>query len=514
MGFIGRDTPGANAYFMFARQVQQGRNWMQNYYTSEPLPGHYFHFEWWAFGKFARWTGLSLIATFHLGRIAGVFLFLIAVYLLAAASLPTVRQRRLAVALICLGSGLGWAIWAINHGAALSLPLPRDLKGVSVPGHLINKPHFIRAGIFAALQYAFLLLGERTQRRRYFLASGCAAAAQSMIRPFHIPETYLVYALFPVLRWIQEQRFDRRRFENYALAAAVHTPMLLWHGYVFLTNPLGLSPWKRQADMLLMQLLWMGIPFLLISLQFAIKGLSHIPKAGLVPLLLGLWLGAAFAVVNLTPYLAWTQESHYAYVLVPPILAVAGPLPWLYRALCASPRLWARLPFPINTDRCKRAAALVLLAISMPTTAIVYAQFFTHLHHPPAWQPWRYYISDGFYGGIQWLGTHADRGSVVLASHPASQFIPRFVDNKIVLAQDVITANFNTKLGQVKRFFQGDGDEAFKRSILERYHVDYVIYGDLERQLGSVDLDRFTWLRPVYRAGDVTLYRVLRNGVR
>lgn len=507
MGFVGRGTPGANSYFMMARQSQEGYNCIENFYAPEPRSRSYFHFEWWAFGKFARRTGLSLIATFHIWRVVGVFAYLFAIYYLAAAALDTVFKRRTAVALICFGTGFGWLLWILNQ-YGLDLPISRDLKGIGVPGYLMNKPHFIRAGIFAALQYGFLLSGERTGKRHFFVLSGLAASFGSMIRPFHILETYGVCFLFPVLRSIQDRRINVESFKNYLLAAAVHTPMLLWHAYVWKENPLGLSPWQHQAEFMLHQMLWLGLPFTLICIQFLLKGFSHIPRAKAPSLMLGLWLFLALLGVNAFPYLSWAQESHYAFVMVPPILAVAGALPWLYRSVLTWKPLRQRFPLALDSLRLRRLAAVALIVASTPTTMFVYAQFFTQLHAPSG--QWRYYISDDLAAAFEWIEKHSEPDTVVLASNGTSQFIPRFMDRKVVTSHDILTPYFGEKSALVHRFFAQEGDEEFKRYLIGRFDIRYVVYGEFEQEIGDQELGDCAWLDPVFTGGRVTVFKVMR----
>ncbi|MCC6143758.1 MAG: hypothetical protein IT368_08115, partial [Candidatus Hydrogenedentes bacterium] len=153
MGFVGRGTPGAQGYLMLAQQVMGDRQLMENKMTNEPLPRTYVNVEFWLYGKFAKYTGLGLMGTFHAWRALTAIAYLCIIYFLAALGLPTVFLRRTALLLIALGSGLGWIIWCINVMTPLDLPLPLDLNGVAISGYLMNKPHFIRGGLFAALQY-------------------------------------------------------------------------------------------------------------------------------------------------------------------------------------------------------------------------------------------------------------------------------------------------------------------------------------------------------------------------
>ena len=208
MGIIGRGTPGANSYLAFARQVAEGRHLVTNLYNPHAPAHAYFHAEWWIMGMVSRITGVPLLFWFHAGRILSAAAFLLAAYYLCAVFLPERAARRGGLALIAFGAGFGWILVGANATLGTDLTLPLDTRGVTIFGYLMNKPHFIRAGAFAALQYAWLIRGIQTGNVRYFLLSGLAASGHSLVRPYHIPEACLVLLLFLGIRTL----YDRRAF--------------------------------------------------------------------------------------------------------------------------------------------------------------------------------------------------------------------------------------------------------------------------------------------------------------
>lgn len=503
MGVVGRGTPGANGYFMFSRQAQEGFQLMENQCTPEPLPRTFFNLEWWSLGKIARWTGLSLIMVFHLERLVAVFGLLFSVYYLASLSLDTVYQRRLAVALIGLGSGLGWTIWVANHGLGMSLIIPRDLKGVCISGYLINKPHFIRAVICAVLKYAFLLQGARTGKTRYFVYSGLMALTHSAMQPYHIPDTYLVYAAYPVLLNVRAGSWSWARFKNYMVAGAVFSPAVLYYAWMAYDGTLGMSGWERKPGFLIEYVFWIGWTFLAVAAVF--PWLMRLRTAKDSTLLLGLWILAAWLMCNLYPYWGAGQEAaFYPFHVVPPILAVGGPLAWGIGALRRRPA-WA-----VVTRRTALAAGVALVGVSMPSTAIVYAQMFTTAHSGTP--DWTYYLDEDYFRTLEWLHAHDSSNGVVLASPAGSQFVFRMTRHKTVTGHDMLTARYEEKNALVHRFYSQAGDEAFKQEFVRRFSVRYVLYGDLERRLGAFTPDAYAWLRPVHTQGSTVLYAVEPGG--
>lgn len=502
MGFVGRGTSGANGYLMMARQCAEGHHLIENFMTAENVKRNYFNLEWWLYGKCARWSGLSLIQTFHLFRVTGVFFLVGAVYFLVTVCFETRYFRRLALTLIVFASGFGWLIWGANKALGMSLPLPLDLSGVTIFGYLVNKPHFIRAGIFSALQFGFLLLAEKTGQRKYYVWSGIMAGGNTLIRPFHLPETYALYLIYPALRAFQEKRIDWSRIKGHALAATVQLPALIPHVYTALWKPLGLSVWARQTEFLLPMTLWLGLPFALVCIYFIIKGFGHLPEARPVPLMMGTWLFIAWLLVQSFPYFNWSHEGFFPFMYAPVILALSGPLPWLVETV----QRYIRQPISWERPGLRFTAATLLVLACLPSSVYVYADFFVRLHHPQA--PWRYYLSNDELAAIDWLGDHLSPGDTVLSMPETSQFIPRFRDVKVVIAHDILTADYQEKNWMVQRFFHSRYDDHFKRWAMEQLDAQYLLIGPCERFPHGLKPADHPWLEALFTRGQCTVYRV------
>ena len=494
MGFVGRDTAGSNSYFAFARQAAEGRVFMTNLYTPYAPSEAYVNPEWWAMGTVARWTGRSLEAVFHGGRVLTVLAFLLAVYYLCAVSLDQRCHRRAALLLIVCGSGFGWIVWIANRLGGFGLELPWDIHGVSPFAYLINKPHFMAAGVFAALSYAWFIRGDQTGRLGFFCAAGFAAAAHSLVRPYHIPESILFLALYVLVRG---HGVACKRPAIHALACGLcHAPAILWHAWILFENALGLQGFHAWRPVLLLaQIFWYGLPFAAILVHLAItvlRGRAWQPDFSV----LVLWMTAAMLLLQAAPWFPWGVESYFAWILAPPILFLRHTWPvfacWLAKQTDCRPA--------------RRVVIATIIALVLPSSLFAYADFFHDLQHPDYRE--RYYVRHDFLNAAEWLRDNTEGEPVVLASLESSPFLPRIANLRVVSGQDALSANYPMMNEWVFRFYISPEDDGFKRWLCEQQSVAYVLVGPFEREFMTMRPEDHPWMVPVFESGDAAVYRV------
>ena len=535
MGFIGRGTLGANSYMSLARQVAEGHTFMTNLCTPEPRPHAFFHVEWWLFGMAARVTGWSLITIFHIGRVLTVLAFCLAVYYLVAAVFGATRMRLAAFLLILCGAGLGWIPYGVNKAAGLELPLVLDVQGVNVFAYLMNKPHFMRAGAFTALFMGWFLRGEATGRRGYFLLAGLACGAGGFIRPFHLPDTLLfllaygavaavitsspralpvddirtcaegrkrgtVHALadslgtVPILLHFLGRRIDWGALSNAALTGVGLVPALLWYARLGATNPLGMSREPFPALTLLMLTLWLGLPFAAVMAHGTWCGLRTTVNVSRETTVLALWLLAALLCSQAPPFYPYAHETYFPFVFAAPLLFLRHTGPAIRDGLAR----W--FPWRGLTP----VLVALLVAAVLPSSAVAYAKFFNDIRHPDV--PWRYTLPKDVTNAMHWIETHTPEGSVVLANHSISQYIPYIAGRKILSGQDILmTQNYTRKAGEVGRFFYSPGDDGFKRWLCAYYGIGYVLLAAEDTVVTPANLP---WLSPVYKSPGAAVYAV------
>jgi hypothetical protein len=488
---------------MMAEQGQEGAWLFENRISSETTPRAYFNLEWLLFGRMAAWTGVSLVSMFHIWRIFGVFLFIMCANFLIGLCLPDNRYRILCLLLLIFGSGFGWMLASINYFLGAHLAVTSDFYGVTLFAHLVNKPHFIRGAIFAMLTCAFLIQGEKSGKYRYFVYSGLAASAHGFIRPFHIPETYLLYVTVPMILCYFEGQINRQRFLNYALAGLVFLPTTI---YLLLTaywNVLGMAGWQGFSHHLLTMMLWLGFPFCICIFALCWGGLSMLRKQDVSTLILSLWLLAAWLVANAFPYYSpGAESSFYALAIAPPILIFCGLYQFGLRFFVTHyPRLntW-------TAGRRGMALAILFLVFSVPSNAYNYYDFFAGLHEVRDYV--RHYIDNDEYNALVWMRGNTNPDDVMLASVQVAQFAPRLSGNRVFAGHEHYTPNFTEKTQQLYRFYGQSNDAEYKQGLVTLFHIDYLFYGPFERKIGQLNPKGIPWLVKVYDQGEVQIYRV------
>jgi len=510
MGLIGRDVPSANAHLMFARQSQEGYHLFENRLTGEELPRSYVNAEWWLLGKVARRTGFSMIAVFHIGRVISVALFMFAAYYLISQCVDTAFQRRFALALMAFGSGFGWILWLASKVSNFTYPYLLDLDGVTPFGYLISNPHAVRMHALAMLTFAFLLAGERSGKRRFFILSGLCALAHANMRPYGIPETYLIFFLFPMLLCLKERRFSLVRVKNYAIAAAFPIIQVLYYVHLMNSNALGsiIEGVDAKPPFFLDYIIWLGPPFLLIF--FGFEGFTRLRRMRSSSLMLVLWIVLSFLISESYPYLRWGFEACFALFLVPPILATAGPLRVIHRFVINSSLASRVVRARVSADVFKRVAASLFIAFCSLSSVIAYGRMFTRLRNCP--HP--YYVTDDLYDSLVWLDQNTEPEQVVLACPGTGTYVPRVGGNKTFTGHYCATLNSDEKNRLADRFFARRGDEGFKKELIDKYRIRYVLFGPHEKRPGGAVPSDHSWLKQVYSRGDVAIYEVVPGGTR
>jgi uncharacterized membrane protein len=128
---------------------------------------------------------------------------------------------------------------------------------------------------------------------------------------------------------------------------------------------------------------------------------------------------------------------------------------------------------------------------------------------------------------MDWLAAHTSPGDTVLCAYETGNYVPARAGNRVVLGLGPQTVDIERKREEVQRFYDssyaGAEADAWRRELLRRYDVAYVLFGPRERALAcdpdramenkcqqrASELRRVSYLEVVYEEDGYVLYYVL-----
>jgi uncharacterized membrane protein len=95
-----------------------------------------------------------------------------------------------------------------------------------------------------------------------------------------------------------------------------------------------------------------------------------------------------------------------------------------------------------------------------------------------------------------------------LGSYETGNYLPVHAGGRAFLGHGPETVNADQKRVDVARFFDAATEDDWRRDLLQRYDVDYVFWGPVERDLGEFDPGTASYLRRVHEAGAHVVFLV------
>jgi len=157
---------------------------------------------------------------------------------------------------------------------------------------------------------------------------------------------------------------------------------------------------------------------------------------------------------------------------------------------------WQQVIWPCLARPARLLAVASVALLVLPSNLLVYAAAFSAV---PRRAP-EVFLTQGEAAALDWLAGQP-AGRVVLASPDFSLFIPARTDARVIYGHPHETVNAAAHQQAVEDFFAGRiSPEMFE----EQYHVDYVVYGPREKELGPEPA--LNGWGKVFQQGEVTIY--------
>jgi hypothetical protein len=447
-------------------------------YTSEPGNGAYVYLFYLFLGHLARWTGLSLIFTFHLARVigAGLLVFsLLRFYDRLFADRPDLH--RTATWLTLIGSGMGWLLLFFG-------PNPTDFWVAEAYPFLsmYTNPHF-PIGL-ALLVFAFILLIDPSFRFRegWLVVIGLLLA---VIQPFGVVVALVVSGGWLVWTWLETRRFEWRPVFCLGVLGG---PYLLYQFWVLRVDPV-LSVWNRQ-NLTFSPPLWDFLFAFSPALILAVLGLIQLYKMKEHPArrILISWLALALLLV----YFPFSLQRRFMLGFYVPVAALA---------VFGLDSLRQKL----STGRHPRRARWLtpaLFALALPTNLLlILIGLAGAVSHAPI-----LYVTHDEDRALAWIQAQTPQHALILASPDIANLVPAYTGRRVIYGHPFETVSAALEEQRVKEFYSQNTKVNPGSGLIFDRQVDYILYGPRERQLGSgIDLSAFSL---VFTSGPVQIYAV------
>ena len=492
-----------NSYFAKMRQGANGAWLFHIPYTVEEHPGTIVYIHYLLLGKLAHLTGLSLELTYHVARLVCGALLLGAIYSFRARFTPHRAIRRIAFLLIVFSGGLGWLLTVLGRAEWLG-SLPLDL--ISPEGYvfltLYSPPHI--ALVTACLLWGLLYV--RDGAGQHHIGKTCIGAGAfliaALIGAFYLVVPYSVLGVAWLIDTLDRRHPDWRALWLTVLSGIPTALVLGYDAYYFGFDPV-YSVWAAQNLVPSLHPLHYVAGYLLLG-TLAILGAWRVARKRWRQFRLPLaWL----LIVPLLLSLPFSARRRLVIgALVP--LGLFAALGWVYCLALPFGRSrfvrWLSRHPRYSRAGMRRWVTAALVLITVPTNLLLILGNSVEISRRG--EP--IFHSQAELDALDWLRTHSTADDTVLCAYGTGNYVPARAGNRVLLGLDVETIHSDRKRAEVDRFFNSAESDAWRRQLLDRYRITYVLVGPNERALGAYDPDRSPDLVSVYRDDGYVIYQV------
>jgi hypothetical protein len=438
-------------------------------YTTQKGEGSYLFLFYLFLGHFSRWTGLSLLAVFHLARVLGAVSMLCALIAFCNHIFANdLKFNRKAVLLAAIGSGVGW----------LALPTGQFTSDFWVAEaypflSAYANPHF--AFGLALLLALFLFTYKVHSIRNNLLLFGLSILL-AIIQPFGVVIALIVISGKLALDSWDEKRLKWQPVLPVLLGGGIP---LLYQYWAILTDPL-LSGWNLQ-NVTPAPPLWDLILSLSPALLLAIYAIGKRWKAGTLkqirlPLV---WLIASLILI----YLPFNLQRRFMFGLYVPVAILA---------VSALAHLEGR--------RLVRTWVAVLVFSILTNIIILAAGFFGVSARDPS-----LYLTRGEFEALEWIRAETHEDAIILASPEMGRFIPAYTGRRVIYGHPFETVHAEEQERLVLALYADAENQSQVAAKMQSSGVDYIFVGPREREIGTPH-----WLSgwmPVYLSGEISILK-------
>ncbi|MEZ4640048.1 MAG: hypothetical protein R2856_34670 [Caldilineaceae bacterium] len=498
------NTPDHLQYFSWMRELTEG-HLSANKLTPEPNAPVFFNLLWWGMGQLGAVLGLDYAGVYQILRVVATVLFLLLSYHLCRRFLANTLMRRAAFLLIAFGAGFGWVLIVLKYtvtNGELLMPL---LVYIAEPNSFLSmlaSPHFTAAALYVGV-FELALIGQEKRQQRYAVYAGLLALFLGWQHAYDLILVYGILGIYTGMLLLRD-----RRLPWHMIVSLFIIGIISWWPALYSVLLTSLDPiWSEvlaQFDNAgvftpnLLQLpVLLGFTFLLALFTLLRENPLRLQQWDNNALFLRAWFWANFALI----YIPTDYQIHMlnGWQIPIAILAVEG----LFRYVLPAAR---RLRLRMDEATLRRSLVVLVLAAVIPTNVYLFFWRFVDLSR----HDYPYYLHQDEIAAMAWLDDHVAPDDVVLSSEMIGQYVPTLTGAHAFLAHWAQTVDYFTKVDAVDTFFGTQTDDG-RRQTIDRYSVDYVIVGPVERALGGDPLLDASFAENVFSTPLVNVYAVDAN---
>ncbi len=444
-------------------------NWLVYFmHTPEPHSGAFIQVIYLLLGHLSRLISISPIIIFHVARVGAALFMYVALYQLGATIWTRLRTRRIFFIVAAVGSGLGWFLAPLLQNAAFpDFAVPEAYPFYST---LMNV-HFPLTIACLALLAALLIMAYRpgadqdpTIDSMWPLAS-LLSVVLALLYPQSLVPIGAALILYVAIVWWQDRRITARLLRWLLAVVLPAIPIAAYYMITIMYNP-AMAEWNRQnvttAPSVPVLLAGFGIP-LLIALPGIYRAIRRFERDGDRVMLL--WLAAMLILL----YLPFNTQRRFLVGMMIPVAYFATRAiedVWLTHIS----RRWRPTVFAVLLPLMSISQILMLFLPVLPAIT-GYPQAAVGI-----------FLERDYAFTYNWLEGHTSQNDVVLASPVASAWIPGWAGARVVYGHPYETLYADQKKQEVLDWYNGTGDCS---TIINEYHVRYILYGPEEEKLGD-----------------------------
>jgi hypothetical protein len=484
-----------NSYLAWMHQAADGHVLFKDVYTTEPHARMLFHPLFFALGNVARGLGLTVATVHSAARVAFGFAVFVALYPFACLFFRRESSRWMAVVVTSLSMGFSWLVHVPGVSAVPESWFLTGWVEASTFMAVYALPLF-SASLLLMLGTFHLLLRAFAERRSRLAA--WAGALGLLLFSTHFFDTLIVYpvlAAYVIVQFLldEDEEAFRFRLRASALFVAVSVISPLWNLFSSLVNPVFREHAWEAAVTTTPSFLWVLACFGLLAPLAAI-GVAVVAGDRKHPLapqrnFLVVWmLALPFLLYLPIPFQRRLVEGGQVPVAM---LAACG--------LCWIADRWRLRPLVVGA---------LYVCLSLPAVGIFLADDMTTLAADARMQSVAGFLDSSMLDAMEWMERNEPRDEIVLADFEIGNYIPAVSGNVVYIGHSPETLDFWGKWALVRHFFDASTGDAWRREFVARTGISLIFYSWKEKRLGGFDPAGASWLAPVYRNGEVTLYRV------